>query len=420
MSRQAKSQWHGGGVVLTKNRNGVRPEGTAGARPAEPAERPLPSSEPAGERQRDDIMGRLFAGVFTSAREHLLAVEGPLGAEVWASGMLSVWSDEKGWRRPDGSTGFAGALVRYASTLRSPEAAALLAATAGVAQGALAQAAAAAANDLWCAGVPTPAWAELVGRAQPTEAWVGTDAYGDQDILILGFGYEGRGALPLEERHTICVLVDHNLEGAAKDAYPAADLAVTLGRWRDTEAHGIYLRQVSLSEAAGRLADALSGPPPAAGRLADLWALLGARLAMMPTPERGVPPVYDEMAQEAIVAGFLESPEAAGLLFEPRVTDLCRRLVAYRCNQEAAGTRDADPLRWSPTLVARYLLDATSTTAADLDPVDLAAIPDVLTAWVRYAARTQGVTQKALTRTLAAIEASRVEFTLLIGEVTPA
>ena len=407
-------------MLGTRNRSGVRPVGSAGARPAEPAERLLPAAEIAGEYQRDDVMGRLFSGIFTSAREQLLAAGGPLAAEVWASGMLSVWSDDRSWRRQDGSTGFAGTLVRYAATLRSPEAAALLAATAGVASGPLAKSAAMAADDLRCAGVPAPAWLELVGRAQPTEAWVGTDVYGDQDILIIGFGYEGRGALPMEERHTVCVLIDHNLEGAAKDAYPAADLPVTLARWRDTEANGIHLRQVSLSEAAGRLADAMSGPPPAVGRLAELWALLAARLAVMPSPERAVPRGHDEQFEEAIVAGFLESPEAAGLLFEPRVTDLCRRLVAYRCDPGAAGTSDADPLRWSPTLVARYLLDAIPVTAADLDPVDLMAIPDVLTAWTRYAARTRGTTQKALTRTLAAIEASRVEFTLLIGETTPA
>lgn len=375
---------------------GTRKRG--GGRVAEPEESPLGRSP--GEAGRAAV-ARLFDGVLRSARNHLCRAEQPLAAEVWASGLLSVWDGPPGGGGDDRA--FGDALVRHARAAATPEAAAVLLALAAVAPPRLATKARTAAAGLVRRGLPTPAWAREVGQAAPTEAWVGSDTYGDQEILVTGFAYPGGG------EHTICVLVDHNLGGIAKDAYPAAALSETLARWREAEAEGITLRPAALSEVAGRLDDALVATDfrhGASPRLAEVRALLTARLAALPTPERPGLVELDHEGREELVADFLSSPEATGLLAEPSVVVVCHSLVAYRCDYG-----DGDPLRWSPTLAGLCLLDHFPAKVS-LDEPDLVLVPAVLAAWVGFAGRRRGLPEEAVARTVAAVEHCRGEFAL--------
>lgn len=364
----------------------------------------------------DAVVSRLFEGVLRSARNHLCRATEPLAAEIWASGLLAVWDSTAGPSLLDpvdrNQDAFGEALVRYAGFQATPEAVAVLLGVAAVAPTPLATKARTAAVGIHRMGVPAPPWAETVGRAVPTEAWIGTDAYGDQDIVIIGFTYPG----PVAEGHTLCVLVDHNAAGIAKDAYLAADLATTLTRWQEAEANGITLRPIPLAEASGRLADALVASEfhSAGGeneRLSELRALLCARQALLPPGERIGLPELAGAARERLVAEFLESPEAAELLFEPSVVEICHRLVAYRCDYG-----DGDPLRWSPTLVGWCLLEhfPRCATGGDLDEHDLALVPEVLVAWTRFAGRRRGLAPDVLGRTLAAIQVCRGDFALAI------
>src|SRR5205807_220460 len=161
----------------------------------------------------------------------------------------------------------------------------------------------------------------LAGTAVPTEAWIGSDVYGDQEIVIVGFAYP---ALPDDPGHSICVLVDHTERGVAKDAYPAAPLAQTLARWREAEADGVALR--------------------------------------------------------------------------PAAVTVCHSLIAYRCDYG-----DGDPLRWSPTLAGLCLLDHFPVKVC-LDAPDVALVPDVLAAWVAFAARRRRLPEAALARVLDVID----------------
>jgi hypothetical protein len=364
-------------------------------------------SETAGgsraSNRRTEVVAALFDGVLRSSRNHLLAAEQPLAAELWASGVLAIW-DGLG-DDTSGERAFGEALVHHARSAGTPEAAALLLALAGVAPSRLATKARTAAAGLARRGVPAPAWAAEVGRAVATDAWIGTDTYGDQEIVMIGFAHPGG------DEHTVCVLVDHNRSGIARDAYPAAPLPETLARWREAEAEGITLRPVPLSEAAGCLADAMLAadfaPEGAIGqKLSEMWALLTARLAAMPGGERPGRAEVDAAAREALVAQFLSSPEAADLLAEPSVVAVCHSLVAYRCDYG-----DGDPLRWSPTLAGLCLLDHFPQKVA-LDGPDLALVPDVLAAWVRFAGRLRGLSPVAVLRTLSAVEECRADFAL--------
>jgi hypothetical protein len=371
----------------------------------------FPSAE---DSQRDAVIARLFDGVLRSARSQLLRAESPLAAEVWGSGLMAVWHNLPATSGDDPATSFAEALVRHAAELGTVEGVAVLAALAAVAPSRVATRARTAAAALEQAGIAAPAWAGVAGTAVPTEAWIGTDVYGDQEIVIVGFAYPG---LPDDPGHSICVLVDHTEGGVAKDAYPAAPLVQTLARWREAEGDGIGLRPATLPEVAARLADALVATDfadpgaDAEGRsLAEMRALLAARLAALPPAAAVGVEELDAEGREWLVAEFLGAPEAADLLSEPATVTICHSLIAYRCDDG-----DGDPLRWSPTLAGLCLLDHFPVRVC-LDGPDVGLVPDVVAAWVAFSAGRRHLPEAALTRILDVIDSCRADFPVVMGD----
>jgi hypothetical protein len=373
------------------------------------------------------VIARLFDGVLRSARSQLLRADSPLAAEVGGSGVMAVWDAlpaRAGAPNPfspggDTATSFTEALIRHAAELRTPDGMAVLCALAAVGPTRIATRARTAAAALEQAGIPAPAWAFVAGTSVPTEAWIGSDVYGDQEIVIVGFTYPG---LADDPGHSICVLVDHTERGAARDAYPAAPLPQTLARWREAEGDGIRLRPVSLADVAARLADALvatdfagrsSDDGPADGRtLAEMRALLAGRLNTLPPAAAIGVEDLDAEGRDWLVAEFLGAPEAAGLLSEPAAVTICHSLIAYRCDYG-----DGDPLRWSPTLAGLCLLDHFPVRVS-LDTPDVALIPDVLAAWVAFAARRRRLPEQPLARILDVIDACREDFPVAMGDVS--
>lgn len=373
------------------------------------------------DSQREVVITRLFDGVLRSARSQLLRAESPLAVEVWGSGLMAVWDAlPPSSSGDDSASSFAEALVRHAAELATAEGMAVLAALAAVAPSRVATRARTAAALLEQQGVAAPAWAPVAGTALPTEAWIGSDVYGDQEIVIVGFAYP---SLPGDAGHSICVLVDHTERGVAKDAYPAAPLAQTLARWREAEGDGIGLRPASLAEVAARLADALmatdfaarteprvtegQGKPPS---LAEMRALLAARLATMPPAANTGLEELDSEGRDWLVAEFLGSPEAADLLSEPAAVQVCHSLITYRCDYG-----DGDPLRWSPTLAGLCLLDHFPVKVS-LDAPDVALVPDVLAAWVAFAAKRKNLPDAALARILDLIDTCRGDFPIAMSD----
>ena len=381
----------------------------------------FPSAEDA---HREAVIARLFDGVLRSARSQLLRAESPLAAEVWGSGLMSVWESlptapGDGGPFPsaarDTPASFAEALVRHAAQLGTAEGMAVLAALGSVAPTRVATRARTAAAALEQRGITAPAWASVAGTAVPTEAWIGSDVYGDQEIVIVGFAYPG---LADDPGHSICVLVDHTERGIAKDAYPAAPLPQTLARWREAEGDGISLRPASLPEVAARLADALvatdfADDGKAEGRtLAEMRALLASRLNTLPPAAAVGVEELDTEGREWLVAEFLGAPEAADLLSEPAAVIVCHSLITYRCDYG-----DGDPLRWSPTLAGLCLLDHFPVKVS-LDEPDLALVPDVLAAWVVFSARRRHLPEPALARILDVIDSCREDFPVAMGDVS--
>ena len=112
------------------------------------------------------------------------------------------------------------------------------------------------------------------------------------------------------------------------------------------------------------------------------------------------------------MAEFLGAPEAADLLSEPAAVTVCHSLIAYRCDYG-----DGDPLRWSPTLAGLCLLDHFPVKVS-LDEPDVPLVPDVLAAWVGFAARRRHLPEPALARILDVIDSCRGDFPVAMGDVS--
>ena len=140
-------------------------------------------------------------------------------------------------------------------------------------------------------------------------------------------------------------------------------------------------------------------------------ALLASRLNTMPPAAHVGLEELDREGRDWLVAEFLGAPEAAGLLSEPAAVTVCHSLIAYRCDYG-----DGDPLRWSPTLAGLCLLDHFPVKVS-LDAPDVALVPDVLAAWVAFAARRRNLPEPARARILEVIDTCREDFPVAMRDV---
>lgn len=164
---------------------------------------------------------------------------------------------------------------------------------------------------------------------------------------------------------------------------------------------GVVIREVDPEEAAGRVLDAIS--------VGDLfidndWSddfrygralLLSRVLHQLPDDEDAllgdelddelyVEPLDDD-ARDGLIQEFLASPFSAGV---PQATAIVDHCLVARCD-----FGDGDPLRWSPTVVELFMLDFLPRKVT-LSDDEIAALPDVLTAWVRFALTRRGLEQQ--------------------------
>ncbi|RLP95094.1 MULTISPECIES: hypothetical protein [unclassified Micromonospora] len=270
-------------------------------------------------------------------------------------------------------------------------------------------------------GSQAPAWTGQLGRVHLTGSWAYGDVYGDQTSYLATFAYDDAAGGP---EHALVALVDHNI-GITKDIFvggPAerildqvrqmcADDELTWFRTEDpAQLRGEVARHLAVTDDLGEL--------PGEGSLATDRALVGARLAVLPTAADPTSPAEVEPLSAAerteLVRRFLAAPEAARFGLDavdgPELASLhfCLSLLL----DHSATFPDADPMRWSPAVSGLFLLDWVHRRAV-LDMDDAAMLPRVLRAWARYASRQRGLPETAATRTDEAIEEMVPEFARL-------
>jgi hypothetical protein len=338
----------------------------------------------------------IFAKLLRSARRDLGGGIDPVGVEVWASQLWSVWEGQY-LVDMDPAAVFAGGLIEYAAGRRTPEALMVLLALAAVAPEPYGAKARRTATRLMESGVVRPSWTETVGAATPTSAWLTFDPVDDDGISVM-VGFDGPAGA-----HTLGVYIDHNLGGIAKDGFAVpATINEVLERLRESdETEPVEYCEVSVEEAAERWRGAfemtdMTLDPPVTEDLGHLRALLLSRLSKMPTA--GQAPADGEIGdteRERLLDEFLESDETIGLWGidgdEGRhVEHLALQAMTFSLDY-VRGT----PLRFSPVMVEIFCLHwAPRKIAADEDAFTL--LPDVLAAWIRFVGRRRGIPEVSI------------------------
>ncbi|WP_253781350.1 hypothetical protein [Nonomuraea roseoviolacea] len=354
-----------------------------------------------------------------AARE-LLAVRSPLDAELMVSDMIGAWWGRR-VRGGDVEQVLGEGLVDYAAKAGTPASLTLLICLAylGTArQGAKAEGAALAMME---SGVARPGWADRVGAVKPAGCYVSRDAYGDQDTVICTFAYrfgEGEqergdalaGAAGGQERHALVMVVDHNMSGMARDAWVSSQVDKLLEQAR-AEAAGnpmLLFGEIEPQQARALLESAMKAtsepktPPPVSDSYSAYHAFARARLKALPPGRKRPAPLhieapYSRERRAMLAAEFLAS-DAAEHLSDPSAASRCAdHIIEYGCEQDFSR-----PLRVSPTKCETFLLDWLPRKVM-LSTAEQEAMPHVLAAWVRFAARRSGLPEQGLKATLDAV-----------------
>ncbi len=347
-------------------------------------------------------LAKIFARVLRGARRELPADADPLTAELWASHLCAVWHGQH-LVDQDSEEVFCGGLIDHASAQHTPEALRVLRALAAVVPEPYRQRAEKGADPLAGAGWAEPAWAEHLGLARPTEAWLVSDPVDDDGVsVIVGFD-------AYDSSHALGVYVDHNLGGIAKDAFMAGPITEALAVLEASAEPGVQCRQISLTEAAARIGAAIgetdqTWQPPVTEDLRQLRALVLARLEAL--PKGGVflvPEPPDEEEREVLLEEFLASDEAVDLggphgENADEVEHLAFQVLTYSLDY-AVGT----PLRFSPVMVEIFCCDwAPRKIAGDGDSFSL--LPDVLQAWIRFVGRRRQIPEGRIEEAVVAVD----------------
>jgi hypothetical protein len=211
---------------------------------------------------------------------------------------------------------------------------------------------------------------------------------------MIGFRY------PDGREHCLLVLIDHVLGGIAKDATVLfAPLERVLAEWQGDP--DFELVEEPLVRASSLVMEAVfwtarTIDAPVEDDFLDTVALVEARLGRLaaPIPDQGP---LDQEEREALVRAFLADEAGQHYAHDPDAWFLLDVLVDFRCDQLL------DPLRWSGGSVVVFLLDWVPRKVSARDSV-LDRAPEVLRAWVPWAATRAGLPSRLAEETLGVID----------------
>jgi hypothetical protein len=353
----------------------------------------------------------------TGARD-VLDNDDPVVAEMWASGMLDAFETARLGARRNGMEvpPFEEALLERCRQRGDRHALVVAAGLAAVMPPPHDGEARSTVAELRGRVTGAPTWIDSIGLVMATRAWLAADVFGDQESLIVAFTQYAA-----TRQHALVALIDHNLSGQAKDAWIASDPDAAAAAWMSNIDEHMRINEVPVDEALCRLRDGMA--------MSDLWngdtelrsedfaqhrALIWARLRRAGlVDDRAASDEVTEDERDSLVAEFLASPHGQELSSPAAVTDvelLAYHLVGLRADYEGR------PLRWSPIVVARLLLDLAPRKLL-LDADEAAALPAVMRAFVRFAGARTGLDERFVEETLATIDEVEPAFLDLIGDV---
>ncbi len=317
----------------------------------------------------------------------------PLRAEIAVSRVLGVvWGSDPS-RDGVGEEAFGLGLVEYARQTHQPTAAALLRVVAAV--GTLREVRDAAAVALRVQPVPMPDWSPAVGEVTAGRCWLTEDAFGDIATILCEFGYGTN--LRTAPRHGIAVRVDPANLSVAVDAtlVDDVDAAVHDLMYGASHRHDDF-RLVEAGWAGAVLSQAFARTDlipsiEVTAEFAGVRALALARVRTLPVAPDALPlaPEPTPQRRDAVVAEFLQSPEAASLT-APRANLVARTIVDFAAMRDPGELSRVSPARWeaflsSPAGSTFAPSESTGSTGGD------GLFAEVVRAWSSWASRQSGM-----------------------------
>jgi hypothetical protein len=200
------------------------------------------------------------------------------------------------------------------------------------------------------------------------------------------------------------------MSGMARDAWVSSQVDILLEKARVEAAGNMMLlfEEIEPQQARALLESAMKAtrepktPPPVSDSYSAYHAFARARLKALPPGRKRPAPLhieapYSRERRAMLAAEFLAS-DAAEHLSDPSAASRCAdHIIDYGCEQDFSR-----PLRVSPTKCETFLLDWLPRKVM-LSVAEQEAMPHVLSAWVRFAARRTGLPDQGLKATLDAV-----------------
>jgi len=305
----------------------------------------------------------------------------PFDVEIHTSQLLTRFDQTQ----PSGSFGLAMGALSIANRRPKPHVAAFVAAVNHLMPG---LATGKALTDLARHGVPLPAWAERLGKVDPRRAWRYRDAFGDQEAVLVTFGYVGDAA-----EHGILVEVATCPTPAVSVVHLSRSvdaLREVLEKSAATAAGQVILEETTLAWASGALAGVLRRVNPDLPAESRAWLpIVAQRVDLLPQPEPVEPARHTRADRAAAVDGFLAATAPL-----PGVDGDVLRFWA-QVLAGSTGTDGSAPTRIGPVWLGHVLGEHVPRTF-ELTPAQRAGLGAAVTAWAGWAAEQQGLPAAAV------------------------
>ena len=334
----------------------------------------------------------IVARAVRDACTELERTDDPLQAEMYVSELLGGW-----WGQymvdADPEVVFGEAAVARAGTHRRAGALALLRCIAQMGTEPQRAGAEVAIAELAAQGVAEPPWTAVLGTGRVTSAW----GYGDVTATRPACCW----ASNVRAEHGVVVLVDHTLDGIAKDAFLTPEPSGVLSDIQSIAGPAVWVRELTPEAAAELLYPAFAASdaalePPVNEDFRWFRALAPPACGCWALPRRAPPPVVAAARRRMIVNGFLGSDAGREL---PEAARPCvELLVGFGCDVDPER-----PLRVSPAKIERFLADRLPGDP-EPRPEVAEAMPATLRAWTRWAAEQTELPQEAAAELQAAVE----------------
>ncbi|MCO8126649.1 hypothetical protein NHL50_05470 [Acidimicrobiia bacterium EGI L10123] len=256
----------------------------------------------------------------------------------------------------------------------------------------------------------TPPWFRALGDAVVERVVESVDPLGDGDNLYLQLHW------PTGQVLTIVAYVDHNLGSVVKDAFAVpmeVEEMIDVTRTH-VDDRGITFVEVDPAAARARLEQAIDWsnrtvPPLETDTWPVIQPLLRWALRLLPAGGEAPEPREWELEElDTIVGRFLASPEAAGL--GGADADLVDHILWYGTSYGSG-----DPYRWGPPRVEILLLDwVPRKIIAPFE--ELARLPIVLRAFIRWAHGEAGIPAELGAESLAVIDEYEDDYLAVIAD----